>query len=140
MNRRDFIVNSAVVLGGCALLSGCNDKKIIKEEGKISKRKFKDIDIPLLGFGCMRLPMNKDGSEVDMVELDKMVEYAMNHGANYFDTAYMYVDSKSETVMGKVLKKYPRESFILADKSPIYKMKEYDDVRKIFDEQRKNAK
>ena len=37
--------------------------------------------------------------------------------------------------MGKVLKKYPRESFILADKSPIYKMKEYGDVRKIFDEQ-----
>ena len=139
MNRRDFLVNSAVALGGCALLSGCNDKKLIKEEGKITKRKFKDIEIPLLGFGCMRLPMVKDGSEVDMVELDKMVEYAMNHGANYFDTAYMYVDSKSETVMGKVLKKYPRESFILADKSPIYKMKEYDDVRKIFDEQRKKC-
>jgi hypothetical protein len=51
----------------------------------------------------------------------------------------MYVNSQSETVMGKVLKKYPRESFILADKSPIYKMKEYSDVRKIFDEQLKKC-
>ena len=85
----------------------------------------------------MRLPMTKDGKKIDMVELDKMVEYAMNHGANYFDTAYMYVDSQSESAMGEVLKKYPRESFILADKSPIYKMKTQDDIRKIFDERRK---
>ncbi len=139
MNRRDFLVNSAVALGGCAILSGCNDKKLIKEEGKITKRKFKDIEIPLLGFGCMRLPM-KSETEIDMVELDKMVEYSMNHGANYFDTAYMYVDSKSESAMGETLKKYNRESYILADKSPIYVMNEYDDVRKIFDEQRKKCK
>ena len=57
--------------------------------------------------------------DIDMVELDKMVEYCMNHGANYFDTAYMYVNSQSETAMGKVLKKYKREDFILADKKPI---------------------
>ena len=139
MNRRDFLVNSTVALGGCAILSGCDNKKLIKEEGKITKRKFKGIEIPLLGFGCMRLPMTKDGKKVDMVELDKMVEYAMNHGANYFDTAYMYVDSQSESAMGEVLKKYPRESFILADKSPIYKMKTQDDIRKIFDEQRKKC-
>ncbi len=75
------------------------------------------------------------GNEVDMVELDKMVDYCMQHGANYFDTAYMYVDSKSEIAMGQVLKKYKREDFIVADKSPIYKMKTRDDVVKIFEEQ-----
>ena len=138
MNRRDFIINSAVALGASTLLAGCNNKKLIKEEGKITKRKFKDLDIPLLGFGCMRLPM-KSEDKIDMVELDKMVEYAMNHGANYFDTAYMYVNSQSENAMGEVLKKYPRESFILADKSPIYKMKNKEDIRKIFNEQLKKC-
>ena len=138
MKRREFIVNSALTVVGGAFLSGCSNKKIIKKEGEIAKRKFRELEIPLLGFGCMRLPMTKN-NEVDMVELDKMVEYSMNHGANYFDTAYMYVDSKSETVMGKVLKKYKREDFILADKSPIYKMKTKDDVRKIFEEQLKKC-
>ena len=52
-----------------------------------------------------------------MVELDKMVEYAMAHGANYFDTAFMYVDGKSENAIGEILKKYPSESFILPDKA-----------------------
>ena len=91
------------------------------------------MDVPLLGFGCMRLPVKK--GEVDMFELDKMVEYCINHGANYFDTAYMYVDGKSENAIGKALKKYKREEFILADKSPIYKMKTKEDVGKIFEEQ-----
>ena len=91
------------------------------------------MDVPLLSFGCMRLPVKK--GEVDMFELDKMVEYCINHGANYFDTAYMYVDGKSENAIGKALKKYKREEFILADKSPIYKMKTKEDVGKIFEEQ-----
>lgn len=63
----------------------------------------------------------------------------MNHGANYFDTAYMYVDGKSEEAMGKVLKKYKREDFYLASKSPIYKMNSKEDVRKIFEEQLKRC-
>lgn len=137
MKRREFIVNSTFALAGGALLTGCK-QDLIKNEGQVVKRKFKSLEIPLLGFGCMRLPMNKN-NEVDMTELEKMVEYSMNHGANYFDTAYMYVDSKSETVMGKVLKKYKREDFILADKSPIYKMKTIEDVRRIFNEQLKKC-
>ncbi|MBQ9245461.1 aldo/keto reductase [bacterium] len=134
MKRREFIINSILALGGTAMLTtGCGKKDIIRQEGQVVKRKFKDLEIPLLGFGCMRLPMN--GEEVDMAELDRMVEYCMEHGANYFDTAYMYVNSMSETAMGKVLKKYKREDFILADKSPIYKMTSRSDIRKIFDEQ-----
>lgn len=53
------------------------------------------------------------GNNIDMEELDKMVEYCMQKGANYFDTAYMYVNSQSGIAMGKVLKKYKREDFIL---------------------------
>ncbi len=137
MKRREFIINSALAIGGTALLSGCEKKELIKAENQIDRRQYKDITVPLLGFGCMRLPMN--GRKVDMVELEKMTEYAFSHGANYFDTAYMYVDGQSETAIGKVLKKYDRSSFILADKSPIYKMSSQSDVRKIFDEQRKKC-
>ena len=72
-----------------------------------------------------------------MVELDKMVAYAMEHGANYFDTAYMYVDGKSENAIGEILKKYPRESFILTDKNPAYSVNSPSDVHKLFNEQLK---
>ena len=137
MKRREFLISSAIAVGGTALLTGCGKKEIIKHNGEISKRKFRNLEIPLLGFGCMRLPMQ--GNEVDTQEVDRMVDYCMEHGANYFDTAYMYVDGKSETVMGKSLKRYKREDFILADKSPIYKMKNQSDVRKIFEEQLKKC-
>ena len=137
MKRREFIINSAIAIGGTALLSGCGEKKLIKSENQVAKRKYRDIEVPLLALGCMRLPMRND--EIDQQELDRMVDYCMEHGANYFDTAYMYVDSKSELAIGKSLKRYKREDFILADKSPIYKMKTREDVRKIFEEQLKKC-
>lgn len=138
MKRREFLINSAIAIGGTALLSGCSKKdELIRAEGQVVKRKFKDLEVPLLGMGCMRLPMN--GDVVDMVELNRMVEYCMQHGANYFDTAYMYVNGTSEECMGKVLKNYKREDLMIADKSPIYKMKTQEDVLKIFNEQLKRC-
>ena len=138
MKRREFILNSALTLAGTAFLAGCqNNDEIIKKEGQIVKRKFKDIEMPLLGMGCMRLPMQ--GENVDMEELEKMADYLISHGANYFDTAYKYVDEKSEIAIGKILKNYKREDFLLADKSPIYKMTRQEDVKKIFDEQLKKC-
>lgn len=138
MKRREFILSSILTVGGSALItSGCGKKDIIKAEGQVAKRKFKDTEVPLLGFGLMRLPM-KD-KEIDMFELEKMVDYAMQHGANYFDTAYPYVEQKSEIAAGKVLKHYKRESFILADKSPIRYMNSKDDIHRIFEEQLKKC-
>lgn len=137
MQRREFIINSAVALAGSALLAGCNKTKLIESENKVVWRKYKDIEVPLIALGCMRLPMKNN--EVDQKELDSMVEYCINHGANYFDTAYMYVEEKSELAIGKALKKYNRKDFLLADKSPIYKMKTKEDVRRIFDEQLKKC-
>lgn len=133
MKRREFIINSALAIGGTALLAGCGKKELIKSENQVARRKYKDITVPLLALGCMRLPMK--GNDVDQQELDRMVDYCMEHGANYFDTAYMYVDGKSELAIGKSLKRFKREDFMLADKSPIYKMRSREDVRKIFEEQ-----
>lgn len=138
MKRREFIINTALTLGATALMTtGCGKREVIIKDGQIAKRKFKNLEIPLLGFGCMRLPMQ--GNEIDMIELDKMVDYCMEHGANYFDTAYMYVNSQSEIAMGKTLSRYKRKDYILADKSPIYKMKTQEDVRKVFEEQCKKC-
>ncbi len=67
------------------------------------------------GFGCMRLPMR--GDEVDYVEMNKMVDKFISEGFNYFDTAHGYLDGKSEIAVREcVVKRYPRESFVLANK------------------------
>lgn len=73
--------------------------------------------IKRFGFGCMRFPTNSDES-VNYEETEKMIDYALKNGVNYFDTAYVYHSGKSETVLGDILKKYPRESFVIANKYP----------------------
>ena len=83
------------------------------------------------GFGCMRLPM-MDG-EVDYEEFIKMADAFVDAGFNYFDTAHGYLEGKSEIAIREcVVKRYPRESFLLTNKlsGPFFKTEE--DVRKIF--------
>ena len=87
--------------------------------------------IKKLGFGFMRLPMN--GDEIDMPETDKMVDAFMEKGFTYFDTAYVYIGGKSEVALRESLvKRYPRESFQIASKLPLWDIKEEDDMEKIF--------
>ena len=87
-----------------------------------------------LGFGCMRLPMK--GMEVDYDEFNKMIDYFMEQGFNYFDTAHGYLNGKSETAIRDCLsKRYPRESFVLTNKltAPYFNSKE--DIRPFFENQ-----
>lgn len=138
MKRRDFIKSSFLALGGTTLMTtGCSSKRLHKAKEQVARRKFKDITVPLLGLGCLRLPMN--GKKIDMVELEKMVDYAITHGVNYFDTAYFYVNGKSENAIGEVLKNYHRKDFLLADKTPPQSMKSKEDVRRVFEEQLKKC-
>ena len=78
---------------------------------------FQGKQLPLLGFGTMRLPLDEQGN-IDEKQTEAMTEYAMSHGVTYFDTAYTYHKGTSEPVMGRILSRYPRESFYLADKYP----------------------
>ena len=80
-------------------------------------RDFQDKKLSLLGFGTMRLPTAPDGS-IDEEQVRRMTRYAMDHGVNYFDTAYPYHNGNSERVIGRVLKDYPRDSYYLATKYP----------------------
>ncbi|HBK95218.1 MAG TPA: aldo/keto reductase, partial [Porphyromonadaceae bacterium] len=80
--------------------------------------------ISLLGFGTMRYPtVERETPEgirkfIDEEKAGQLVDYAIAHGINYFDTAWMYHQGESEIVTGKLLKKYPRNSFYLATKLP----------------------
>ena len=78
---------------------------------------FQNEKLSLLGFGAMRLPCLADGS-IDEQQVAEMTRMAMDAGVNYFDTAYPYHGGQSERVMGRVLSKYPRDSYKLATKYP----------------------
>ena len=90
--------------------------------------------VSLLGFGCMRFPLHADGSICEK-EAEAMLDEAIAHGVNYIDTAYPYHNGDSEPFVGRVLKKYDRESFYLATKLPIFKIDSLDDAKRIFEEQ-----
>lgn len=91
----------------------------------------------LLGFGCMRFPtIKKDGKDViDREKSAAMLDTAIKSGVNYIDTAYPYHNGESELFLGEALKAYPRDSFYLATKLPMWDVKEKDDVKKIFNKQ-----
>ena len=93
--------------------------------------------LSLLGFGAMRFPTQViNGEKVIDEELsEKMIDYAYRHGVNYFDTAYMYHKGKSEEFLGRVLKKYPRDSYILADKMPGFELDSPARAKEVFQEQ-----
>lgn len=90
-----------------------------------------------LGFGCMRLPIIGDKTEnIDFDTFSKMVDTFMGQGFTYFDTAYPYHNEKSEEAVRKCLvERYPRDSFLLADKMPVWLVKTNEDYQKIFDTQ-----
>lgn len=93
-----------------------------------------DLQLPLLGFGCMRLPLNSDGS-INTIAASDMVDYALKNGINYFDTAYMYHNGQSESFIGEALKKYPRESYMLTTKLHTNYTRTKAEVEKVFQEQ-----
>ena len=97
---------------------------------------FKGVQISALGFGAMRLPViDGDDAHVDEPTTIEMVDYAYDHGINYFDTAWGYHGGNSERVLGRALARYPRESYFLADKFPGYDVTNFGKHEQIFAEQ-----
>lgn len=94
----------------------------------------------LLDFGCMRLPMlpgadSMTGPGVDEAAAFDLVDYALEHGVNYFDTAWPYHGGVSETVLGKALSRHPRERYFLADKMPTWLAPTREQAKDIFERQ-----
>ena len=91
-----------------------------------------------LGFGLMRLPLTDDGNQksIDQKLVDKMVDYYLEKGFTYFDTAYPYHQGMSEVAVRKALvERHPRDTFVLADKMPTFFVKSPADYPRFFEEQ-----
>jgi len=86
--------------------------------------------LSILGFGCMRLP-TKNGS-IDEPRSIEMIHHAIENGVNYFDTAYIYQNGKSEILLGKALAGGYREKVRIATKLPPFMVTRLDGAKKIF--------
>ena len=151
MNRRDFLKSTLTVaaLAPLAKLSAEDASAStpsrtpspdLNRPGEVTRRRFRntDLTLPLLGFGMMRLPQ-KDGA-IDRATAEAMIAEAMKAGCNYFDTAYMYHGGASEKFAGEALQKYPRSSYMLASKMPVWMVRGgRAGVERIFQEQLKRC-
>lgn len=93
----------------------------------------------ILGYGTMRFPKNEDGT-INEPEAEKLLDESYKAGVNYFDTARPYHNGMSEPFVGKVMSKYPRESYFLADKLPLWSLKTKEEAVDIFLDQLKNLR
>ena len=146
MNRREFLKSAAAAIvltaAGGLLNHPCmaaGSTPAAKTGARITRRRYKntDLTLPLLGFGTMRLPQ-KNG-RIDETAAQKLIDRAMEAGLNYFDTAWPYHGGKSETFVGKALKKYPRDSYLLADKLPLWSIRSVKEAERIFEQQLKKC-
>lgn len=132
IGRRDFIkVLGAGAAASAAVLYGCNPKNQVTGGGaaigevptdKMTYRTTPTTGdkVSLLGYGCMRWPLRQkadgSGEEIDQDAVNELVDYAIAHGVNYFDTAPVYVRGFSEQATGIALKRHPRDKFFIATK------------------------
>ena len=132
INRRDFLKTlglagataTGVSLASCSgkkasdIVSGTVEHSTVPTD-KMTYRQLGKDKVSLLGYGCMRWPM-KDGEDgkqiVDQEQVQALIDYAMAHGINYYDTSPHYCQGQSETAVGLAMQKYPRDSYFLATK------------------------
>ncbi len=140
MDRRSFLKSSgaAVALAG---LAACGAPKKdapastggeIKIEGPMLEH-YPGIGV--LGYGCMRWPMTKDdrGNEViDQEAVNSLVDEALAHGVNYFDTSPVYLRGDSERATAEALNRYPREKWLLATKLSNFADASYENSVKMY--------
>ena len=125
MDRRQFIKTTAAGAGALAVSSSAVS---LKAEEASESKDLKVIQrtnagngdkVSLLGYGCMRWPMKKgdDGRDhIDQEIVNSLVDYAWNHGVNYYDTSPAYLQGQSEAALGEAISRYPRDSYYLATK------------------------
>ena len=134
MNRRDFLkIVGLTAASSTGLLYGCGSKEGEQSSGvqdlgpvptdRMTYRNFSESpedNVSILGYGCMRWPTvpspDGKGDLIDQDEVNRLVDYAMAHGVNYYDTSPVYVQGWSEKATGIALKRHPRESFKIATK------------------------
>lgn len=129
IDRREFLKragSAAMVMGGMAAMTGCKGSSAptgtadSADEGMTYRINPGNGDkVSILGYGCMRWPMIKDEDDRDIIDQEttnRLVDYAIEHGVNYFDTSPVYLQGQSEQATGIALKRHPRESYFIATK------------------------
>lgn len=106
----------------------------------MKKVDFNGLEISSLGLGTMRFPcIDGDPARPDEAEVGRMIDFALENGINYFDTAWMYHGGKSEEICGRTLRRHSREKFLLADKFPGQLSEAVANVEKTFETQLKRT-
>lgn len=96
---------------------------------------FLGNNVSMMGMGCMRFPVIGGDADIDEPTAKEMIDYAFDHGVNYFDTAWGYHGGNSELVVGRALAAHPRDSFYLATKFPSYDVSNFGKHQQIFEKQ-----
>ncbi len=155
LSRRKFmkIVGISAASIGAASLISCEEKESNMgnasgpvPKGKITRKKVAgtEEDISVLGYGCMRwptLPTPKKGENIiDQDAVNELIDYAIEHGVNYFDTAPVYSQGWNEEATGNALSRHPRESYYLATKMSNFKDWSYDNSVRIYENSREKLR
>ena len=128
MDRRDFIKYmgagaAAVALDSCTPDVAKTRKASTSNKDLHGKMLQNYPGIGVLGYGCMRWPQKRDGqgrNVIDQEEVNRLVDFALEHGVNYFDTSPVYLGGDSERATAEALNRHPRESWILATKLSVF--------------------
>lgn len=127
ISRRSFLRITSMAAGAIAI-AGCSrpatDRKAHKTKtlGDMTVRLNPNTgdNVSILGYGCMRLPTMTTEADsdpvIDQEAVNRQVDYALEHGVNYFDSSPMYCKGKSEEAMGIALGRHPRNSYYIATK------------------------
>lgn len=135
ISRRDFLRKASLAaLAASPVLTSCSGRKGEETQGEDLPRTEIPTDkmtvrvnpktgekVSLLGYGCMRWPMipdpeNPGTSVIDQEEVNKLVDFALQHGVNYFDTSPAYCQGLSEKAVGIALSRHPRDKYFIATK------------------------
>lgn len=147
LNRRGFLKTLGAGIAASASLYGCSSEKKTaygdpavsdKAIGEMTYRESLTGDkVSLLGYGCMRWPMTKDENGKDIVDqerVNELVDYAIEHGVNYFDTAPVYLQGQSEKATGIALKRHPRDKFFIATKLSNFSNSSFENSKKMYEQ------
>jgi hypothetical protein len=141
LNRREFLqrlgigAGSALAMMAMEPLSAFADTRKESNSSNSTPRMTYRVQhgsgeqISLLGFGMMRLPD-------DQTQVNELVDYAIEHGVNYFDTAPMYMGGRSEVLTGNALSRHPREKFFVATKmsNQNRRLWSFDDSKRMYEQ------
>ena len=140
MDRREFLKTAGLGAAAAGIIA-CAPKTLKEDSGKTAAEELEGTvpqhypGIGLLGYGCMRWPMTEgeDGKRrIDQDEVNRLVDFALEHGVNYFDTSPVYLEGDSERATAQALNRHPREKWLLATKLSNFSDSSYDNSVKMY--------